>query len=430
MPKVRGRLKHLTPCHAIVIVLVLGAGAAGAAPTQRRDTTTVKVLWNGVKRLPWEVILPNFERAYPNIKIEITWAATTTETTQLLLTQLAAGNGPDLFAVAPGSGGLTSVTRLAKAGYLEPYVGVPWVKRLVPFVTSLDKVGKALYAFTPGVWLYALFHNDDLFQQLGLGVPQTFDQLLDVCRKAKAAGKIPYLLAGGTPADITALITGMASSTVFANDPKWISKRKQNAVTFAGTPGWRQALQQVIDMNTAGCFQPGAAGMTTPNHYAMFASGQGLMLGGISSQFPAIDVFGTNVNYSVSRYPATTRARDLRVTVGAGDSFAINSKSHVKEAALTFVNFLARPKQNALWASVNGWITQDDLLKGRVPSRLSNLAPMLENGTTVLNPGAYYWNADVGQALATNAIGLITGQRSVDDVLQAMDAAWNQGPES
>jgi hypothetical protein len=31
-------------------------------------------------------------------------------------------------------------------------------------------------------------------------------------------------------------------------------------------------------------------------------------------------------------------------------------------------------------------------------------------------------------ALQDNQIGLITGQRSIDDVLNAMDAAWKQGP--
>jgi hypothetical protein len=39
---------------------------------------------------------------------------------QLLLTELAAGNGPDLMTIGAGSGGATSVITLAKAGYLAP----------------------------------------------------------------------------------------------------------------------------------------------------------------------------------------------------------------------------------------------------------------------------------------------------------------------
>jgi hypothetical protein len=41
----------------------------------------------------------------------------------------------------------------------------------------------------------------------------------------------------------------------------------------------------------------------------------------------------------------------------------------------------------------------------------------------------YSWgNANVGLTLEQNAIGVITRQRSIDDVLKAMDAAFKQGP--
>ena len=43
-------------------------------------------------------------------------------------------------------------------------------------------------------------------------------------------------------------------------------------------------------------------------------------------------------------------------------------------------------------------------------------------------PDPTWWNASVLLALQQDGIGLITGQRSIDDVLNAMDAAWKQGP--
>ena len=43
----------------------------------------------------------------------------------------------------------------------------------------------------------------------------------------------------------------------------------------------------------------------------------------------------------------------------------------------------------------------------------------------VINPQADWWNASVTLALQNNEVGLITGQRTVDDILKAMDAlAW------
>jgi hypothetical protein len=46
----------------------------------------------------------------------------------------------------------------------------------------------------------------------------------------------------------------------------------------------------------------------------------------------------------------------------------------------------------------------------------------------VLNPGVTWWNRNVLVTLDTDAIGLVTGQETIDSILQAMDAAWKQGP--
>src|SRR5262249_34499723 len=125
--------------------------------------------------------------------------------------------------------------------------------------------------------LYGVYTNDDLFRKLGLKIPRTFPQLLDVCRKAKAAGTTAYLLPGATGPAMAPLVTGLAIATVYGKDAHWAVKLRAGAVTFEGTPGWHQALQQLVDMNNAGCFQPGAAGTTNPSALAQFAQGQALM---------------------------------------------------------------------------------------------------------------------------------------------------------
>ena len=53
---------------------------------------------------------------------------------------------------------------------------------------------------------------------------------------------------------------------------------------------------------------------------------------------------------------------------------------------------------------------------------------MFKQHRYVIAPYQTWWNANVLLALEQDGIGLITGQRSIDDVLNAMDAAWKQGP--
>ena len=53
---------------------------------------------------------------------------------------------------------------------------------------------------------------------------------------------------------------------------------------------------------------------------------------------------------------------------------------------------------------------------------------MLKDHAYVVNPVQTWWNPNVLLALQQDEVGLITGQQSIDDVLNAMDAAWKQGP--
>jgi hypothetical protein len=59
---------------------------------------------------------------------------------------------------------------------------------------------------------------------------------------------------------------------------------------------------------------------------------------------------------------------------------------------------------------------------------MSAFTPIFNRREYVLNPQQSWWNANVMLALEQDGIGLITGQESIDDVLNAMDAAWKQGP--
>jgi hypothetical protein len=57
-------------------------------------------------------------------------------------------------------------------------------------------------------------------------------------------------------------------------------------------------------------------------------------------------------------------------------------------------------------------------------------ASVLKQRKYVANPIFGWWNPGVAAFLRENQIGLITGQRSVDDVLRGMDAAWKEALRS
>jgi raffinose/stachyose/melibiose transport system substrate-binding protein len=414
----------------LIAALSLGIGASQARPAKTNDTITLRLLANFVGQPGYQVLIANFERVYPNIKIDATYAASNATLYQLETTQLAAGNGPDLFVTYPGCGTPVSVCAVAKAGHLAPMVKKPWTKRSLPLVTSLDKYAGGLFAFTPIISLYGVFTNDDRFKELGIKVPQTFSQLLDVCRKAKTAGTAALVLPGTSATDISYLLTALAVPTVYAKDKRFLAKQRAGTATFAGAPGWRQALQEFIDMNTAGCFQPGAAGTSAAAAGALFAQGQGLMFPAITNMKGVIDAGNPKFAYSHHLFPGGTDPNETRTFVHLSLSPGVNVHAgpEAQAAAHKFIDFFARPKQNALFAEIQGGSTQYQFKKKQLPGFMSSELSAVEQGKYVISPVETWWNSNVLLQLQQNQIGLITGQRSIDDVLNAMDAAWKQGP--
>ncbi len=220
-----------------------------------------------------QVLLANFERVYPNITVDVTYPTSSTQATQLELTELGAGDAPDLLVTFPGSGAPNGVTELARAEDLTAMIRVPWAKRSLPLVTSLDKYGQGLFAFLPTVSPYGVFTNDALFSKLKLKIPQTLSQLLGLCQAARADGTVAIDIGGSGGTSLSNLIQDFAAANVYGQDKQWTAALKAGKASFEGTPGWQKSLQEVIDMNNAGCFETGMAGTASASAEAEFAQG-------------------------------------------------------------------------------------------------------------------------------------------------------------
>jgi raffinose/stachyose/melibiose transport system substrate-binding protein len=349
---------------------------------------------------------------------------------QLESTELAAGNAPDLLQTYPGCGTPISICRLAKAGYLAPMLKKSWAKKSNPLMTSYSKYGPSLFTFLPVAVFDGLLTNDTMFSKLGLKVPQTFAQLLNLCQVAKAAGTITMLLPAQGSNTVQQLLADIALTTVYAKNKQWGKELRAGVVTFEGTIGWHQALQELVDMNNSGCFGPGPAGITGPSADSIFAQGQTLMYVMNTSHKGAIDAAGPQFAYSQSPFPAADDARQTVVELHLPTGISVNAHSSTQNqaAAQAFIDFIARPGQDALAAKINGGLSQAQLTQGVFPSYLSSFKPLFKQHKYGINPIETWWNASVGDALTTYGTGLLTGQESVDDVLKAMDAAWKLGP--
>ena len=247
----------------MVVILAASVGASTHRSAGPKVSGTVNFFSELSTDRAWAILVPNFNRVYPDIKVDRENPASA-QRLAVLSTRLQAGNAPDVFMVYAGRASAPSVLEYARAGYLQDLSKRPWAKRLPAWVKPLVSVNGKIYGLPQRTIVGpAINYNEDIFNQLGVKVPTTFAQWLQLCRtiRQKAPNITPLAYTGANLNADGAMPIGFATSTVYGKVPNWNDKRARNQVTFQGTPGWQQAVQRIFDLKNAGCFSPGVAGV-------------------------------------------------------------------------------------------------------------------------------------------------------------------------
>ena len=306
-------------------------------------------------------------------------------------------------------------------GYLLDLSGSPWQKRIPPAIRKSLKVKERYLMMPILVSATPLAANMDVLAQAGVKVPTTFAELLASCAKIKAIGKIPFAWGSGTTG-LNAVGNWLGSAWVYGADPNWTLKKIQHKVTFAGTPGWKNAFQSIQQMKDAGCFSPAAASTSDQQAYAQLATGQAAYSSGAGGlgTFRAVN---PDVKVNLFAWPGPSR-KTQRVGI-SGNGLVVNKATKVPALAKLFVNFMARPAQQALYVKVFGGLTAEQLKTGEnLPPEWAPLAPLLKAHQTIISPSALWPNSTYATLLGTQLTGIITGQVTVDQALAYADNLW------
>lgn len=182
---------------AIGIVLILSiilSGCGGGQPAASSEKATITVWDYYGEATPVKPLLEGFMKENPNITVQyeaLDWD-TTLEKLNVVLT---GGTPPDVVTSdmtwLPKFAALGAFTDLSKlsGGKLN---GVTWDQAYTPgaleAITFNGQIVAALYDFD----VYALYYRADLFEQKGLQVPKTWDELMDVSQKLAEGDKYLY----------------------------------------------------------------------------------------------------------------------------------------------------------------------------------------------------------------------------------------------
>lgn len=341
-------------------------------------------------------------------------------------TQLQAGNAADMMVLSPGTGQPISVITLAEAGFLEPLDETS--AGLLPAGSEKEyQIDGDTFAQPTALTPVGMVFNVTAADEAGVSeYPATYEELLTACTTAREGGKDSFtVLAGGIPFN-TGLFSMLVSATrVYAEDPDWNAQRAAGDVTFADS-GWKDVLNDIVEMNDKGCFQDGAAGGTFDSITAGLGGGTSLTAAVPGSAAASIGS-ATGAELNVQAFPPADGGDAFTIT-GANYAWGINASSDdaVKASAQAFLDWVAQPENAKEYADLSGSVPITGIDEASLLPEYAPIGGLLGDGSYVGVPNATWPNPAVYEALGTGVQGLLTGQKTVDQVLADMDAAWGE----
>lgn len=256
----------------------------------------------------------------------------------VLKTRMAKNDMPDIIAM----GGNMEYTEVQSAGMLVDLTGEEFVANLQESYLQMvyDVNGnkeEAVYGVPYATNASGILYNVDKFNQLGLSIPKTWDELIAVCDAAVAAGETPFLL---TYKDAWTALCPWNSMAPDLQPANFTDDRLAGTTTFAGTH--EEIAEKYLTLLDYA--QPDFMGLGYDDGNKAFANGEGLMM--INGNWAINQYTNSNAEFKCGMFafPASNDESVNYVTSGVDVLLAVSASSENVDIAKEFVAFMLEPE--------------------------------------------------------------------------------------
>lgn len=275
--------KPLALLLAILMVMALAVTACsspGSAKGSDDGQTTIN-LWDNfiseteITNICTEEFIEEYTAAHPDVKIERHVLEDSAYKSKLLTEFSGSASNIDVFAYW-GAGRAGDLVDAGKLLCLDSYLEPDQVAAFKPGSEMNFLYDGKLYGVPQASWMLVLYCNNELFEQYGVKLPGTYDELLDACKAFAATDVCPIALGGGKDdAWLAAFVyEGLANRLVGAEDEMAVLNSLSG---FAGNPGFSEAAAKMIELQAAGAFGRNPLEIDEGTADAQFISGAAAM---------------------------------------------------------------------------------------------------------------------------------------------------------
>ena len=372
-------------------------------------------------KVPYDYAVEQLKEAYPNVELNLIVQAQ--DDGQTLKTLAATGQLPDIYQAS------TDIINTFRES--NQIMVLNDVAKSTGFLAKLYEANKDLayaedgniYAFPFSGQEYVLwYYNKALFEENGLEVPKTYDELKNCIEVFKSKGITPLALFGqegwNTAAAYDVVATRYTEGGIKALDEGTASITDEAYLTAAKT------LEELV---AAGLFQDSATTTNYDQASEMFLSGNAAMF--INGQWyieDATAALGENVDWMF--YPAADEAsyeagKSVFSGGGSASGFAVNPDSENAELAAEVAEFITEKyceakvmyRHNPLVALDTG--KEPDSEYPAMMKKLSDTLPSI-TATTKFTWGLT--NSTFNDGIQSESQGLVSGQFTADEFIADM----------
>lgn len=258
-------------------------------------------------------------------------------------------------------------------------------------------------------------YRKDLYDELGLEVPETWDDVVANGQAALDAGAVKhgYVLRGKTPSFDFESVLQSYGGDWFADDGSW--------TPTANSEEGREALEMFIRMAELGPDQPQTVAQAEA--VSLMQSGEALqaalvVAAAVPLEDPDASLVAGNVGYAV--VPSGPVARTpvsgtwvLGIPAGLPENRA--------RAAYDFITWLTSQEAMQAWAGYGGVPTRTDVLTDDLAAERPELQAMIDSNEYISAPFRYPFQAQMLQSTRQHLGEAVGGSTGIEDALGAID---------
>ncbi len=409
-----------------VLIIGAAAGLSGCA-AQKEDTSKATITvwhWMTDREPAFQELAKRYQQK-SGIKVEFELYAPSDAYSQKVRAAAQGSNLPDIFGILGEKRDFASFIKAGHILNLTPYMdanGQAWRKIFFTKALAVNEftpnnnygVEGGTYGVPIDIMTIQMLYNKDLFTKLGLDPekpPQTFEELLEVGKKIKAA-------------NMQGLVSGWGEVWMidcFANNYAFNIMGKDKVIaTIKGQvpytdPDWTTVFGLFKELQESGVFSSGLVTMVNKTAEQLFANDRAVFAFNGSWCVNVYKGMNPKLNYGAMLPPKASNKYPMAIWGGAGSSFMVNGKSKNKEEAVKFLQWLTDAPQQAYLAQATNNLPSNKDCLGSIPGILADFAKAMDYATHPNVWGVTEYPAVV-EALDKGMQSIIIGERTPEQV--------------